>query len=163
MPRDYYEILGVSKSADAAEIKKSYRKLAVKFHPDKNPGDPTAEENFKELGQAYEALSDVDKRAAYDRYGHDAFSGGGGGRGGFHDPSDIFSQVFGGAFGGGFEEFFEVAAHGKNPESSAAPISATTLRSLSKRRRQGLRRSWRSSATFPVANATPPARKARAA
>jgi len=106
VPRDYYEILGVSKSADAAEIKKSYRKLAVKFHPDKNPGDPTAEENFKELGQAYEALSDVDKRAAYDRYGHDAFSGGGGGRGGFHDPSDIFSQVFGGAFGGGFEEFF---------------------------------------------------------
>ncbi|MDE0836558.1 MAG: molecular chaperone DnaJ [Akkermansiaceae bacterium] len=107
MPRDYYEILGVSKSADAAEIKKSYRKLAVKFHPDKNPGDPTAEEKFKELGQAYEALSDADKRAAYDRYGHDAFSGGrGGGRGGFHDPSDIFSQVFGGAFGGGFEEFF---------------------------------------------------------
>lgn len=104
MPRDYYEILGVSKSADAAEIKKAYRKLAVKFHPDKNPGDPTAEDKFKELGQAYEALSDPDKRAAYDRYGHDAFSGGmgSGGRGGFHDPADIFSQVF----GGGFEEFF---------------------------------------------------------
>lgn len=106
--RDYYEILGVSKTADAAEIKKSYRKLAVKFHPDKNPGDPTAEEKFKELGQAYEALSDPDKRAAYDRYGHAAFSagGGGGGGGGFHDPMDLFSQVFGGAFGGGFEEFF---------------------------------------------------------
>ena len=105
--RDYYEILGVSRNAEAAEIKKAYRKLAVKFHPDKNPGDPTAEDKFKELGQAYEALSDPDKRAAYDRYGHDAFSGGmGGGRGGFHDPADIFSQVFGGAFGGGFDEFF---------------------------------------------------------
>ena len=97
MPRDY-----------AAEIKKSYRKLAVKYHPDKNPGDNTAEDKFKELGQAYEALSDPDKRAAYDRYGHAAFNGGagGGGRGGFHDPADIFSQVFGGGFGGGFEEFF---------------------------------------------------------
>lgn len=108
MPRDYYEILGVPKNADATEIKKAYRKLAVKYHPDKNPGDNTAEEKFKELGQAYEALSDPDKRAAYDRYGHAAFNGGmgGGGRGGFHDPADIFSQVFGGAFGGGFEEFF---------------------------------------------------------
>jgi len=106
--RDYYEILGVSRNAEAAEIKKAYRKLAVKHHPDKNPGDPTAEDKFKELGQAYEALSDPDKRAAYDRYGHDAFNGGmgSGGRGGFHDPADIFSQVFGGAFGGGFEEFF---------------------------------------------------------
>lgn len=120
MPRDYYEILGVSKNADAAEIKKAYRKLAVKFHPDKNPGDPTAEDKFKELGQAYEALSDPDKRAAYDRYGHDAFSGGmggGGGRGGFHDPADIFSQVFGGAFGGGFEEFFGGGGSGGRKKS----------------------------------------------
>lgn len=108
--RDYYEILGVARDAGADEIKKAYRKLAVKFHPDKNPGDHTAEEKFKELGEAYEALSDPDKRAAYDRYGHAAFSGGGGGGGsrggGFHDPMDLFSQVFGGAFGGGFEEFF---------------------------------------------------------
>ena len=103
--RDYYEILGVSRDASAEEIKKSYRKLAVKFHPDKNPGDHQAEEKFKELGEAYEALSDPDKRAAYDRYGHSAFSGGMGG-GGFHDPMDLFSQVFGSAFGGGFEEFF---------------------------------------------------------
>jgi molecular chaperone DnaJ len=100
-------VLGVSRDASADEIKKAYRKLAVKFHPDKNPGDHTAEEKFKELGEAYEALSDPDKRAAYDRYGHDAFAGAGAGpRGGFHDPMDLFSQVFGGAFGGGFEEFF---------------------------------------------------------
>lgn len=106
--RDYYEILGVDKSVDQAEIKKAYRKLAVKYHPDKNPGDSSAEERFKELGEAYEALSDPDKRAAYDRYGHAAFSGpgGGGGGGGFHDPMDVFSQIFGSAFGGGFEEFF---------------------------------------------------------
>lgn len=104
--RDYYEVLGVARDASPEEIKKSYRKLAVKFHPDKNPGDHEAEEKFKELGEAYEALSDADKRAAYDRYGHQAFNGGGGGGGGFHDPMDLFSQVFGGAFGGGFEEFF---------------------------------------------------------
>jgi molecular chaperone DnaJ len=106
--RDYYEVLGVARTADAAEIKKAYRKLAVQYHPDKNPGDHTAEEKFKELGEAYEALSDADKRAAYDRYGHAAFNGGGGrsAGGGFHDPMDIFSQIFGGSFGGGFEEFF---------------------------------------------------------
>jgi len=108
--RDYYEILGVAREASQDEIKKAYRKLAVKFHPDKNPGNKEAEESFKELGEAYEALSDVDKRAAYDRYGHAAFNGGAGGGGfgggGFHDPMDLFSQVFGQAFGGGFEEFF---------------------------------------------------------
>jgi len=124
MPRDYYEILEVPKNADAAEIKKAYRKLAVKYHPDKNPGDNTAEEKFKELGQAYEALSDPDKRAAYDRYGHSAFNGGmgGGGRGGFHDPADIFSQVFGGAFGGGFEEFFGGGARKKSGKQRGSDL-----------------------------------------
>lgn len=110
MKKDFYELLGVAKSASKAEIKKAYRKLAVKFHPDKNPDDPSAEDKFKEIGEAYEILSDEDKRAAYDRYGHSAFEGGRGGAGaGGVDPRDIFSQVFGGAFGGGgggFEDFF---------------------------------------------------------
>ena len=111
--RDYYEVLSVSRNATEEEIKRSYRKLAVKFHPDKNPGDATAEERFKELGEAYDVLMDENKRAAYDRYGHAAFAQGtaGGGRGGFHDPFDIFREVFGGAGGGGmgggiFETFF---------------------------------------------------------
>src|SRR5438132_12354438 len=100
--RDYYDVLGVQKQAEVEEIKKAYRKLAVKFHPDKNPGDHAAEEQFKELGEAYDVLSDPEKRAAYDRFGHAAFSGGGGARGGggFHDARDIFSQVFGGGGAG---------------------------------------------------------------
>ena len=107
--RDYYEVLGVGRDASAEQIKKAYRKLAMKHHPDRNPGDHGADEKFKELGEAYEVLGDEEKRAAYDRYGHAAFKSagsGGGFGGGFHDPMDIFSQVFGGAFGGGFEEFF---------------------------------------------------------
>ena len=72
--RDYYEVLGVAKNAPAEELKRAYRKLAVKFHPDKNPGDHTAEEKFKELGEAYDVLMDDQKRAAYDRYGHNAFA-----------------------------------------------------------------------------------------
>src|SRR2546423_13043964 len=106
--RDYYEVLGVERGATDEEVKRSYRKLAVKFHPDKNPDDPHAEEKFKELGEAYDVLMDVDKRAAYDRFGHAAFEQGGGFRGGFHDPFDIFREVFGsGGIGGGiFETFF---------------------------------------------------------
>lgn len=116
--RDYYETLGVSRDADQREIKKAYRKAAVVHHPDKNPDDPSAEEKFKELGQAYEVLGDEEKRAAYDRYGHAAFTsgGGGGGRGGFHDPMDIFSQVFGGGGGGGmFDDLF--GGGGETPRS----------------------------------------------
>src|SRR5947209_4541326 len=97
--RDYYEVLGVGRSTSAEEIKRAYRKLAVKFHPDKNPDDPHAEEKFKELGEAYDVLMDGDKRAAYDRFGHSAFEQGGGFRGGFHDPFDIFREVFGGGVG----------------------------------------------------------------
>ncbi len=112
--RDYYEILSVSRTADGDVIKKSYRKLAVQYHPDKNPGDPTAEERFKELGEAYDVLSDAEKRSAYDRYGHQAFAQGGGGGGrsaAGHDPFDIFREVFGANGGGGggggiFDQFF---------------------------------------------------------
>lgn len=108
--RDYYEILGVERGAAPEEIKKAYRKLAVKYHPDKNPGDHEAEDRFKELGAAYDVLMDADKRAAYDRYGHAAFQqgGGGGAGGGFHDPFDLFREVFGQGGGGGgiFDHFF---------------------------------------------------------
>jgi molecular chaperone DnaJ len=111
--RDFYEVLGVSRDASAEQIKKAYRKLAIKYHPDKNPGDHEAEEKFKELGRAYEVLSDPQQRAAYDQYGPDAFDarsrarGAGGGFGGFHDPFDIFREVFGGGAGGSiFDELF---------------------------------------------------------
>jgi molecular chaperone DnaJ len=101
--RDYYEVLGVSKNADEAEIKKAYRKLALKYHPDKNPGDASAEDQFKEAAEAYEVLSNAEKRAQYDRFGH-AGMGGASGFGGGMNMDDIFSQfgdIFGGAFGGG--------------------------------------------------------------
>ncbi|HSY18456.1 MAG TPA: molecular chaperone DnaJ [Candidatus Acidoferrales bacterium] len=108
--RDYYEILEVTREETADGIKKSYRRLAVKYHPDKNPGDKTAEEKFKELSHAYEILSDAQKRAAYDQYGHAAFDprarARGGSTGDFHDPFDIFREVFGGAGGSIFESMF---------------------------------------------------------
>jgi molecular chaperone DnaJ len=111
MKKDFYEILDLERGASSAEIKKAYRKKAIKFHPDKNPGDNTAEENFKKAAEAYEILSDDNKRARYDQHGHAAFENGGAGAGGFGgfggggmDMDDIFSQfgdIFGGGFGGG--------------------------------------------------------------
>lgn len=119
--RDYYEVLGIQKGATEEEIKKAYRKLAVKYHPDKNAGDKTAEEKFKELGEAYEVLSDPQKRPAYDQYGHAAFDPrsrgyAGAGRGGnFHDPFDIFREVFGGS--SIFEDLFGGAEQRRDPSS----------------------------------------------
>ncbi|WP_248723681.1 molecular chaperone DnaJ [Seonamhaeicola sp. ML3] len=102
--RDYYEVLGVSKGASASEIKKAYRKKAIEFHPDKNPDDKDAEAKFKEAAEAYEVLSDADKKARYDQFGHQAFENGGGFGGGGMNMDDIFSQ-FGDIFGGGFGGF----------------------------------------------------------
>src|SRR5438132_13584388 len=117
--RDYYEVLGLDldRNASIDDIKKAYRKMAVKFHPDKNPGDKAAEEKFKELGEAYEVLCDPQKRAAYDQYGHAAFDSraraagrGGGFNGGFHDPFEIFREVFGSS-GSIFGDLFGETRH----------------------------------------------------
>ncbi|HIX98590.1 MAG TPA: molecular chaperone DnaJ [Candidatus Dorea intestinigallinarum] len=106
--RDYYEVLGVSRDADEATLKKAYRKVAKKYHPDVNPGDKEAEKKFKEASEAYAVLSDPEKRRQYDQFGHAAFEGGAGGAGGFGgfdfsgaDFSDIFGDIFGDLFGGG--------------------------------------------------------------
>ncbi len=146
--RDYYEVLGVGPGAELDEMKKAYRKLALKYHPDKNPNDKSAEEKFKELSEAYEVLSDAGKRANYDRFGHAAFDprSRGAGSYGFHDPSEIFREVFGSnsifedLFGGGpdrrggvqrgedlrydMEITFMEAAQGCEREISATKLAA---------------------------------------
>ncbi|MCA0446952.1 MAG: molecular chaperone DnaJ [Bacteroidetes bacterium] len=133
--RDYYEVLGITKTASQDELKKSYRKLAMQFHPDRNPGNKEAEDKFKEAAEAYEVLSDPDKRAKYDRFGHQAFQAGGGsgfGPQGFSDINDIFS-AFGDIFGGGnspFDDFFGGGGRqrGGRSRSTGEPGSDLKLR-----------------------------------
>ena len=158
--RDYYEILSVERTASDDEIKRSYRKLAVKYHPDKNPDDPHAEEKFKELGEAYDVLMDDQKRAAYDRYGHAAFAQGGvgAGRGGFHDPFDIFREVFGAGDGRRRRRHFRNVFR-RRPEPgatarSAAPICATICRSLSKKRPSEWKKKSKCASSTLATNAT---------
>ncbi|MCF6312633.1 MAG: molecular chaperone DnaJ [Verrucomicrobiales bacterium] len=137
--RCYYEVLSVSREETRDGIKKSYRKLAVKFHPDKNPDDPSSEDKFKEIGEAYEVLYDEQKRAAYDRYGHRAFGGGGptagggaGAGGGFHDPFDVFRDAFGSQGGGGgssiFDELFGNTGGGRRRQKQGLKRAGSDLR-----------------------------------
>ena len=122
--RDYYEVLGVSKGASEDEIKKAYRQLAKKYHPDMNPGDKNAEAKFKEASEAYAVLSDPEKRKQYDQFGHAAFEqGAGGGGGGFDfsnmgDVGDIFGDIFGDLFGGG----------GRTRRASNGPMKGANVR-----------------------------------
>ena len=109
---DFYDVLGVGKGADNNSLKSAYRKLAMKYHPDRNPGNVSAEKKFKEISEAYEVLSNPEKKAAYDQYGHDAFSGSGGGQGGF---SEGFGSGFG-SFSDIFEDFFGDASGQRNNE-----------------------------------------------
>ena len=128
--RDYYEVLGCDRNASADELKKAYRKLAMQYHPDRNPDDASASDKFKELNEAYDVLKDEQKRAAYDRFGHAAFDGGGRGGGGFADFG------FGGG-GGGFSDLFEemlatswvAAVDGAAKPRAGAPICASTWKS----------------------------------
>ena len=120
--KDFYEVLGVERNASSEDIKKAYRKLAIKYHPDKNPGDQKAEDKFKEISAAFEVLKDEEKRQKYDQFGHDAFSGGGGFSRGV-DPFDLFKDVFGGSGGGGgfgsiFDDFFGGSGEGTATEGS---------------------------------------------
>ncbi len=130
--RDYYEVLGIQKGADKEEIKKAYRKLAVKYHPDRNPGDKEAEEKFKEATEAYEILSDDQKRPIYDQYGFAGLDGMGGMGGGaqyshaFHDFSDLFGSMGGGGFGDIFENIFGGAR--SRSRSATDPLQGQSLR-----------------------------------
>jgi molecular chaperone DnaJ len=121
--RDFYEVLGVERSADQDTIKKAYRKLAIQFHPDKNPGNKEAEDKFKECASAYEVLGDPEKRAKYDRFGHQAFQGGMGGGGGFTDVDDIFSN-----FGDIFGDLFGMGGGGRRSRDPKAPRKGADLR-----------------------------------
>ena len=124
--RDYYEILGVERSAPDEEVKKSYRKLAMQFHPDRNPGDKKAEEKFKEAAEAYEVIRDPEKRKIYDRYGHEGINGTGfRGFSGFDDIFTNFSDIFEDVFG------FTGPGRARAPRSARAPTCATTSRSPS--------------------------------
>ncbi|HML83750.1 MAG TPA: DnaJ domain-containing protein, partial [Bacteroidales bacterium] len=136
--RDYYEVLEVSRNASDTEIKKAYRQKAIQFHPDKNPGDHTAEEKFKEAAEAYEVLSDPEKRKRYDQFGHAGVNGqGGGGFGGGMSMEDIFSNfgdIFGSAFGGAFGGFGGQSSGGRrvNKGSNLRIKVSLTLEDIAK-------------------------------
>ena len=168
--RDYYEVLGLKKGASDDEIKKAFRKMAMKYHPDKNPGDKTAEEQFKEVNEAYSVLSDPDKKSKYDRFGHagvdpnagfggGGFGGFGGGSGGFDDIFDMFGSMFGGGFGGGSASRKNGPMKGRDLQKA---IPSTLKRPLSEQRKRSALTN-----TYSVRNAkekeTPPAQRRRLA
>ena len=128
--RDYYDVLGVSKSASDSELKKAFKKLAMKYHPDRNPDDDSAAEKFKEAAEAYDVLSDPQKKSTYDQFGHAGMKGSAGGFGGGMNMEDIFSQfgdIFGGG-GGGFESFFGGASGGRRRRGTGTPGSSIRIK-----------------------------------